>query len=144
MPSANPLDVGRRERQIMEAVYARGQVSVGEALEALPDPPTYSGVRAMLNALEQKGHLRRKKVGRKYVYLPTVPRDRARRSAMRRLLATFFNGSATQAVASLIDLDKGRLSADELDRLARLIEEAKRGESGEGGGESERRQRRKP
>jgi len=120
-----PLDLGRRERQIMEAVYARGQASVSDVLEALADPPSYSAVRAMLNLLEEKGHLRRKKTGRKFVYLPTVPLERARRSALRNLLNTFFSGSATQAVASLIELENKRLSPEDLERLSRLVDEAK-------------------
>jgi len=121
-----PLDLGRRERQIMEAVYARGQASVSDVLEALADPPSYSAVRAMLNLLEEKGHLRRKKTGRKFVYLPTVPLERARRSALRNLLNTFFSGSATQAVASLIELENKRLSPEDLERLSRLVDEAKK------------------
>lgn len=121
-----PLDLGRRERQIMEIVYARGEASVADVLAALPDPPSYSAVRAMLNLLEEKGRLRHREVGRKFVYLPTVPPEKARRSALKSLLQTFFGGSVTQAVASLIELDKDKLSAADLERLARLIEDAKK------------------
>lgn len=127
MGNANPMDLGRRERQIMEAVYARGQASVTEVLEALPDPPSYSAVRAMLNLLEEKGHLRRRKAGRKFLYVPTVPRDKARRSALRNLLSTFFGGSAAQAVASLIDMHEDNLTDEDLERLARRIEDARKG-----------------
>lgn len=121
-----PLDLGRRERQIMEVVYARGEASVADVLAALPDPPSYSAVRAMLNLLEEKGRLTHKEVGRKFVYLPTIAPEKARRSALQSLLQTFFGGSVTQAVASLIELDRGQLSAEELERLARLIEDAKK------------------
>lgn len=127
MGKANPMDLGRRERQIMEAVYARGQASVTQVLEALPDPPSYSAVRAMLNLLEEKGHLKRRKAGRKFLYVPTVPRDKARRSALRNLLSTFFGGSAAQAVASLIDMHEDNLSDEDLERLARRIEDARKG-----------------
>lgn len=121
-----PLDVGRRERQIMEVVYARGQASVAEVLAALPDPPSYSAVRAMLNMLEEKGHLRHKEQGRKFIYLPTVPRAQASRSAIKNLLQTFFGGSVSEAVASMIELDRKQLSDEDLERLARLIEDARK------------------
>ncbi|MBA2671127.1 MAG: BlaI/MecI/CopY family transcriptional regulator [Gemmatimonadetes bacterium] len=120
------LDLGRRERQIMEVVYASGKASVSDVLEALPDPPSYSAVRAMLNLLEEKGHLRHKEVGRKFVYMPTVPRTKARRSAIRKLVHTFFGGSCGDAAASLIELEREKLSAEDLDRLAALIEKARK------------------
>lgn len=126
MPNQTPLDLGRRERQIMEVVYAKGQASVSEVLAALPDPPSYSAVRAMLNMLEEKGHLRHKEFGRKFVYLPTVPREKVRRSALKSLLASFFGGSVSEAVASMLELGKEKLSTEELERLARLIEDAKK------------------
>src|SRR5438034_8791123 len=94
------LDVGWRERQIMETVYARGEASVGDVLAGLPDPPSYSAVRAMLNTLEDKGHLWHRTTGRKFLYSPTVPRAKAQRSALEHLLQTYFNGSFAQAVAS--------------------------------------------
>jgi predicted transcriptional regulator len=109
----------------MESVYALGRASVAEVLAALPDPPSYSAVRANLNTLEDKGLLRRKKAGKKFLYLPTVPREKARRSALEKLLATFFSGSAVQAVASLIEMDEEKLSEEELDRLSKMIEDAR-------------------
>lgn len=124
MSNPAPLDLGRRERQIMEIVYAKGQASVSDVLGALPDPPSYSAVRAMLNLLEEKGHLRRKASGRKFLYIPTVPRAKARRAAIRNLLQTFFGGSANEAIASMIEQEK--LSGEDLDRLSRLIEDAKK------------------
>jgi predicted transcriptional regulator len=109
----------------MEAVYACGQASVTEVLEAIPDPPSYSTVRAILNSLEEKGHLQRKKLGKKFLYVPTVSTEKARRSVLKRMVSTFFNGSAAQAAASLIEMDVNKLSSDDLDRLSALIEEAK-------------------
>lgn len=126
MPQGAPLDLGRRERQIMEIVYAAGSASVSDVVKALDNPPSYSAVRAMMNILEEKGHLRHKEAGRKFVYLPTVPRAQASRSALKNLLHTFFGGSVSRAVASLIELDREELTPEELDRLGRLIESAKK------------------
>lgn len=125
MNKSTPLDLGRRERQIMEAVYTCGQASVTDVLDTIPDPPSYSTVRAILNALEEKGHLQRKKLGKKFLYVPTVSPEKARRSVLKRMVSTFFNGSAAQAAASLIEMDVNKLSSDDLDRLSALIEEAK-------------------
>jgi predicted transcriptional regulator len=126
MSDSAPFKLGRRERQIMEILYAKGQARVAEVLEALPDPPSYSATRAMLNLLEEKGHLRHTEAGRKFVYQPTLPREKARRSAVQNLLHTFFGGSVSEAVATMIEQDKQNLTADDLDRLARLIAEAKK------------------
>lgn len=119
-------ELGRRERQIMEAVYGRGRATASEVLDDLPDPPSYSAVRAMLRILEEKGHLRHEQDGPRYVYLPVVARDRARRSAIKHVVRTFFAGSTEEAVAALLDTSDAELSADELDRLSRLIERARR------------------
>ena len=126
MPDPSLARLGRRERQIMEVVYRLGRASVADVLAALPDPPSYTSVRTMLRLLEEKGHLRHKEEGRRFVYLPVVAAGAARRSAMKNLLATFFNGSVEKAVASLIEIDAGRLSAEELDRLAKLIDQARK------------------
>ncbi len=120
------IHLTRRERQIMDIVYQRGSASAAEVQESLPDPPSYSAVRAMLRLLEEKGHLRHRQDGPRYVYSATVPRERARRSATRRLLDTFFDGSAAQAVATLLDVSTDDLSEEELERLADLIERARR------------------
>ncbi len=125
MNKKEPLDLGRRERQIMEIIYARGGATVSEVLAALPDPPSYSAVRATLNFLEGKGHLRHTEDGRKFVYLPTIAREKARRSALRKMIETFFGGSSGEAAASLLELDKDKLSEEELDRLAQMIAAAK-------------------
>lgn len=120
-------ELSRRERQIIDILYARGRATAAEVQATLPDPPSYSAVRAMLRILEEKGHIRHEQDGPRYVYLPTVARDSAKRSAMRHMLRTFFNGSAEQAISALLDDSSAKLSDAELDRLARLIEQARRG-----------------
>jgi predicted transcriptional regulator len=125
MPGAHLAKLGRRERQIMEAVYRRGSATVADVLADLPDPPSYTSVRTMLRLLEEKGHLRHREQGRRFVYLPVVAPARASRSALRGVLATFFDNSVEKAVASLIELGAGKLSDDEFDRLAKLIEQAR-------------------
>jgi predicted transcriptional regulator len=122
---ADVLDLSRRERQIMEVVYRSGRATAGEVLGGLPEPPSYSAVRALLKILEGKGHLRHVLEEGRYVWLPTVPRDRARRSALQSLLQTFFEGSAEKAVAALLTQSKSKLGDDELERLARLIADAR-------------------
>ena len=121
----SPSNLSRRERQIMDILYQRGRGSAGEIHAALPDAPSYSAVRAKLRVLEEKGHIRHEEEALRYVYFPTLPRERAKRSALSHMLETFFDGSTEQAVAALLDLSSSKLSGQELDRLARLIEEAK-------------------
>ena len=116
--------LSRRERQIMDIIHRLGKGTAGEVLEALPDPPSYSAVRSLLRLMEEKGHLRHKTDGAKYVYLPTLPREKARRSALKRMVQTFFDGSTELAVAAL--LSKAKLKQDELDRLSALIEQARK------------------
>ena len=115
----------RRERQIMDVVYSRGQVTVSEVLAELPDPPTYSAVRALMRKLEEKGQLTHDAQGARYVYAATVPREEAREGALQRLVRTFFDGSPTKTVAALLDMEGEQLSERELDDLARVIEDAK-------------------
>lgn len=122
---ADVLDLSRRERQIMEVVYRSGRATAGEVLEGLPAPPSYSAVRALLRILEGKGHLRHVVEEGRYVWLPTVPRDRARRSALQNLLQTFFEGSTEKAVAALLSQSKAKLTDEELERLARLVADAR-------------------
>ena len=126
MGGSIPTQLSRRERQIMDVVYALGRATVAEVRERLPEPPTYSAVRALLRILEQKGHLRHEQQGPRYVFEPTVPAETARDSALRHLLRTFFDGSAEGAVAALLDLEAGELSPEEFDRLADRIEQARR------------------
>jgi predicted transcriptional regulator len=116
--------LSRRERQIMDVIYRRGRATAAEVLEDIPDPPSYSAVRAMLRLLEEKGHVRHEQDGPRYVFLPIVNRDRARRSALTHVVRTFFDGSATEAVAALLN-DGGKLSDAELDRLSAMIAQAR-------------------
>ena len=118
------MELGRRERQIMEAVYRLGRATVAEVRAQLADPPTYSAVRGMLRFLEEKGQLRHVQDGVKYVYLPTVAPSKARRSALQKLVRTFFGGSTRQAVAALIE--EKRLGSEDLDRLQELIDLARK------------------
>jgi predicted transcriptional regulator len=117
--------LSRRERQIMDILYRRGKVAAAEVREAMPDAPSYSAVRAMLRVLEEKGHVKHQAEGLRYVYVPTVPRDRAKRSAVKHLLDTFFHESPEQVVAALLDISAARLTDEELDRMAAMIEKAK-------------------
>ncbi len=118
--------LSRREREMMNIIFARGQATATEVLEAMADPPSYSAVRATLRILEQKGHLKHQHDGARYVYLPTLHRDKVRLSALDQLLTTFFDGSAANVVATLIEKQKGNLTHDELDRLSSLIEQARK------------------
>ncbi len=120
------IHLTRRERQIMDIVYQHGDATAAEVQKHLPDPPGYSAVRAMLRLLEEKGHLKHRQDGPRYVYAPTVPRERARQSAARRLLDTFFGGSTAQAVATLLDVSTSGMSDEELERLAEMIERTRR------------------
>jgi BlaI family penicillinase repressor len=115
--------LSRRERQIMDALIARGRASVTEIQAAIPEPPGYSAVRATLRIMEEKGHIRHEQQGASYVYLPKVAPERAKRSALRHMLDTLFNGSPEQVMAALLD---SKPSPDELDRIAAMIEAARR------------------
>jgi BlaI family transcriptional regulator, penicillinase repressor len=118
--------LSRRERQIMEIVYRAGRATATEVLAELPDPPSYSAVRALLSILEKKGHLRHELSRTRYVYMATVGKQRARRSALRSVVDTFFEGSASKVVAALLDLSREELSDQELARLSRLIDQARK------------------
>ena len=120
------MHLSRRERQIMDIVYRLERATAAEVMERLPDPPSYSAVRAMLRILEEKDHLKHSQDGPRYVYEPTVAAEQASRSALRHVLRTFFDGSAAQAMAALLDETSDELSTNELDGLALLIDEAKR------------------
>ena len=129
MEALNRSELSRRERQIMDIVYRRGKATAADVLDDLPDPPTYSAVRAALRLLEEKGLLTHEMDGKRFVYLPTTPRTQARTTALRHLLKTFFNGSPEQVVNALIE--DSQPSPDELDRLAKLIEQARGTEEGQ-------------
>ena len=125
MEASPPLDLGRRERQIMEVVYRLGRASASEVRAHLADPPSYSAVRGMLRLLEEKGHLRHEQDGPRYVYLPTTERDEARRSALAHLLRTFFDNSRESAMAALLDLGDAPLADDEYARLKAALDQAR-------------------
>jgi predicted transcriptional regulator len=118
--------LSRRERQIMDLLFQRGKASVGEVMLGIPDPPGYSAVRATLRTLEQKGRVTHEEDGRAYVYKPTLRRDAARRSALTHVLKTFFDNSTEQAVAALLEIKGTKLSGAELDRVAHLVDQAKK------------------
>ncbi len=125
---AKPLfgNLSRRERQIMDLLFQRGRATAAEVQEGLPDAPSYSAVRALLRILEEKGHVRHEQDGPRYIYLPRADRERARQSALKHVVQTFFDGSTSQAMAALLGTDTPRLATDELDRLAALIEQARK------------------
>lgn len=118
--------LSRRERQIMDILYRLEHATAAEVQENLPDPPSYSAVRSHLRILEEKGHVRHEQDGPRYVFSPTVPRDKAARRALNGVLENFFENSREQIVATLLDLDTRALSDDELDRLADLIDRARK------------------
>jgi BlaI family transcriptional regulator, penicillinase repressor len=126
MPKPEPRNLSRRERQIMDILYQRGRATATEIHQALPDAPTYSAVRAKLRVLEEKGHVRHEREVLRYVYIPMLARETARRSALRHMITTFFDGSVEQAMAAMLDLSAARLSKEDLDRIAALIDEAKK------------------
>jgi predicted transcriptional regulator len=119
-------DLSRRERQILEIIYLRGRASAAEIRGGMSNAPGYSAVRAMLRILEEKGHVKHQAEGLKYVYAPVIARDRAKRSAMKHLLDTFFNDAPEQAVATLLDVSSRSLKPEELDRMAEMIEKARK------------------
>jgi predicted transcriptional regulator len=125
MPLERQQGLSRRERQIMDILYRSGKASASEVRIAMPDPPSYSAVRAMLRVLEEKGHVKHREEGLKYVFTPVVAREKAKRSAVRHVMETFFNGSAEQIVAALLDVSSTSLTREELDRMAEMIEKAK-------------------
>ena len=119
-------DLSRRERQILDILYQRGKASASEVQDAMEDAPGNSAVRTLLRVLEEKGHVKRRAEGLKYVYSPTVAPEKARRKAVKRLLDTYFNGSPEQIVAALLDVSSTELTRAELDRMTAMIEKAKR------------------
>ena len=126
MGELGDLSLSRRERQIMDIIYARSEASATDVLNDMPDPPTRTAVRTMLRILEEKGHLVHKKKGREFIYQPTRARTRAGLSALRRVVQTFFEGSLEKAVAVHLSDPKSDLSEDELKRLADLIRLARK------------------
>jgi len=124
--STTPTPLSRREREIMDIIYARGQASAAEVREHLPDPPSYSAVRALLRILEEKGHLRHTQEGARYIYSPRKARAQAARAALERVINTFFENSAEKAVATLLEMKERDLSDEDLKRLGKMIEQARK------------------
>lgn len=121
------LNLTRRERQIMDILYRRGRATAGEVLLDLTGEPSYSTVRAQLRVLEDKGHVRHEEQGLRYVYVPTLPRHEVRQSALKHLIDTFFEGSTQKVVAALLGSEGSRVSREELDKIAELVEKARKG-----------------
>ena len=120
------LNLTRRERQIMDILYRRGRATAGEVMSDLSGDPSYSTVRAQLRVLEEKGHVHHEDVGLRYVYSPIVPRHEIRQSALRHLVDTFFEGSTQKVVAALLGSDGAKVSQEELDRIAELVDKARK------------------
>ena len=118
--------LSRRERQMMDIIYRKGSASAADVLEELTDPPSYSAVRAKLRVLEEKGHIKHRYDGPRYVFVPTVSREKAKKNAVNHLLQTFFEGSAANAVSTLLDVTKSDLSSKDLDTITELINKAKK------------------
>ena len=118
--------LSRRERQIMDALYKLNEATVGEVMDLMPDPPSYSAVRATLRVLEEKGHVNHKQDGPRYLYVPTVPRDKAQSTALQHMVGTFFGGSVEQAVMALLSLPETRMSDKDLTTLAAKVREAEK------------------
>jgi BlaI family penicillinase repressor len=126
MKKPPPNALSRRERQIMDVLYKSERATVADVLSKLTGKPSYSTVRAQLRVLEEKGHVQHEEHGLRYVYVPTVPRDIARRSALRHLVEIFFDGSAENVVASLLGGEVSRISREELDRIARIVAQGRK------------------
>jgi predicted transcriptional regulator len=124
--TTDTTDLSRRERQIMGIVYELGRATAADVRQRIPDPPSYSAVRAMLRILEEKGHIRHEQDGPRYVFIATVPREEASENALRRLVRTFFDGSPEGAMAALLDLEGDHLDDEALRRIAMRIDEARR------------------
>jgi predicted transcriptional regulator len=127
MPHGPHTTLSRRERQIMDILYRVGRATANEVMLELPGEPNYSTVRTQLRVLESKGHVRHEEQGLRYIYMPTVPRHAVRQSALRHLIETFFEGSAEKMLSTLLGSDGSRISGEELERLAQLIEKARKG-----------------
>lgn len=125
MRKRTPQEMSRRERQIMDVIFQRGKATVTEVLEAMPDPPSYSAVRALMGILEEKGLLTHTQDGPRYTYSPTQPRDNAGRQAIKRVLQTFYDGSIENAVAALLDVSESSMSDEEMKRISELIAKAR-------------------
>lgn len=126
MTRKTPLELGKRERQLVETVHRLGEASVADVLDNLADPPSYSAVRAMLGLLVEKGWLKFRREGKRYLYRPTASREKSQRSALKRMLGTFFGGSASDAVVALLDMSAGEMSDEDFERMVELIKQAQK------------------
>jgi predicted transcriptional regulator len=126
MSDPQQLHLSRRERQVMDVIYRRGQATALDVIEEIPEPPTYSAVRAILAVLEKKGHIKHKREGVKYIYAPTRSRERAAQSALTKVLQTFFDGSAEKVIAALLNSSEKKPSREDLQRMTKLIDDAKK------------------
>lgn len=126
MSKKTPLELGKRERQILETVQRLGEASVSQVREHLADPPSYSAVRTMLGLLVEKGWLKQRAEGKRYLYRPALGREQSQRNALRRLLGTFFDGSPGDAMAALLDISGNDLNDEQLDRLVEMIDRARK------------------
>ena len=124
--AVKPPSLSRRERQIMDVLYRASRATAADVQAGMPDPPSYSAVRTMLRILEEKGHVHHELDGPRYVYIPTVARDKAKRSALTHVVNTFFDGSASQVMAALIEISPAELGDEELARLRQLIDNARK------------------
>jgi len=118
-------NLSRRERQIMDIVYELNEVTVAQVLEKIPNPPSYSTIRALLRVLEEKGHLIHKQEGPRYIYSPTLPREQARQKVLKHVMRTFFDNSTEDAVAALLNISEDNLSEQDYKRLSELIKKAR-------------------
>ncbi len=119
-------NLSRRERQIMDVIYELEEATAAQVMERLPNPPGYSAVRALLKVMEEKGHLNHKMEGPRYVFIPTLPREQARETALRHLVDTFFDGSTEKVVAALLDISEAKLADEDYQRLSQIIANARR------------------
>ncbi|MGD8780438.1 MAG: BlaI/MecI/CopY family transcriptional regulator [Ignavibacteria bacterium] len=131
MSKALPETLSRRERQIMDIIYRLKEASVSDILKYLPDPPAYNSIRVILTILEDKGHLLHRKEGQRYIYFPKRSPDKIKKSALTHLVKTFFDGSTSKVVTTLLDMSAGKLSETELDELSKLIEETRKSKKNE-------------
>ena len=120
------LNLSRRESQIMDIIYRLGKASVADVLNEIPDPPGYNSIRVLLTILEKKGHLKHHKEGQKYIYSPVMVPDKAKESVMKHMLNTFFDGSPSKVMSTLLDMSASELSDKEIDQLSQMIAKARK------------------
>jgi len=130
MPRTIGIGLSRREREVLDALHRLGRATAAEVMESMPHPPSYSAVRSVLHILEEKGHIKHEEEGKRYLYVPAEPKDRAAKNALNQVMHTFFAGSLESAVRTFLDDREAAVSDEELDRLSNLIAQAKRSKEG--------------